>query len=132
MLQQFSFFLLLSALVVSVQAETANNERALQDRYFDKIFPGDVCENEPGIYGPCDQSRFRQCEAGTLICYNRKPMRHTFYQDSRQPVFYINYDTIFCYPETWSGCSSCAPGRYCLSEDRCILDDINYPCTTWL
>ncbi|GAX27629.1 hypothetical protein FisN_13Hh280 [Fistulifera solaris] len=130
MLQRVSLFLLLTALVASVQAETA--QRALQDRYFDKIFPGDVCENEPGIYGPCDQSRFRQCEPGTLICYNRKPMRHTFYQDTRQPVFYINYDTIFCYPETWSGCSSCAPGRYCLSEDRCILDDVNYPCATWL
>ncbi|GAX27170.1 hypothetical protein FisN_13Lh279 [Fistulifera solaris] len=113
------------------QAEESHNERQLQSRIFDRLFPEDVCENAPGIYGVCDPNRFRTCAEGTLICYNRKPMRNKFYQDIRQPYFYIDYENVFCYPERWTGCSSCAPGRYCLSEFRCILDDVGYPCEQW-
>lgn len=145
----------------------------------DLFFEEDLCENGPNDYGPCDQSRFPQCTPGrSMICYNRRPMRHRFYKDIRQPVFYIDYRSVFCYPtyvyrfgrsfvriysldcticslyihhavphltsfvrsfllfpcihSTWGGCSSCSPGRYCLSERRCILDEHNYPCEKWI
>ena len=32
--------------------------------FFDFFFPEDVCENEPGVYGICDQSRFPVCDDG--------------------------------------------------------------------
>ncbi|GAX27630.1 hypothetical protein FisN_13Hh279 [Fistulifera solaris] len=114
-----------------VRSQAEESQRQLQGRIFDRLFPEDLCETAPGIYGPCDPSRFRTCAEGTLICYNRRPMRNKFYQDIRQPYYYIHYDNVFCYPERWSGCSSCAPGRYCLSEFRCILDDVGYPCEQW-
>jgi hypothetical protein len=102
-------------------------------RKFDIFTPEDVCKNGEGDYGVCDQSRFPQCVDGrTLICYNRRPMREFFYADTRQPFYYIDYDNVFCYPDTWGGCSSCSPGRYCLSESRCILDEQNYVCEQWL
>lgn len=102
-------------------------------RVFDLFFPNDVCENAPGVYGFCNQARFPTCREGReLICYNRRPMRNTFYKDIRQPHFYIDYNSVFCYPTSWSGCSSCSPGRYCLSEQRCILDERDYPCERWI
>jgi len=104
-----------------------------QGRVFDVFFSEDVCENEPGVYGPCDMSRLPLCKEGSeLICYNRRPMRNKFYKDNRQPYFYIDYNAVFCYPADWDGCSSCSPGRYCISESRCIMDDANYPCVEWI
>ena len=102
-------------------------------RIFDLFFPEDVCENEAGVYGFCDQSKFPVCEDGKeLICYNRRPMRNSFYQDNRQPRYYIDYNSVFCYSASWKGCSSCSPGRYCMSESRCIMDEIGYACEKWI
>jgi hypothetical protein len=64
-------------------------------------------------YGSCDTSKFPVCQDDELICYNRRPSRTRFY------------------PNSWDGCSSCSPGRYCFSEKRCILDDKDYPCSKW-
>lgn len=121
----------------SPQKSTLTLQRGLQrglQRIFDIFNPEtDVCKNGEGDYGVCDQSRFPRCVTGqTLICYNRRPMREFFYPDTRQPYFYIDYDSVFCYPDTWGGCSSCSPGRYCSSEDRCILDEQNYNCEQWI
>jgi hypothetical protein len=86
------------------------------------------------IYGPCNTTRFPVCNADThLICYNRRPRQDKFYRDIRQPYFFIDYRTVFCYPNTWGGCSSCSPGRLCLNEHRCILEDQYYDnCTHWI
>jgi hypothetical protein len=98
----------------------------------------DVCDNSvdpngPPELGPCDESRFPQCEQGKEeLCYNRKPSRDEFFDDNHQPKYYIQYDRIFCYPASWGACSSCTPGRYCRSEDRCILEEQGYPCAEWL
>lgn len=105
------------------------------DFYFPDI---DLCDNQEDpngepILGPCDHSKFPTCEEGkSTKCYNRKPSRSEFYDDNHQPVFYIQYDRILCYPNKWDGCSSCTPGRYCRSEQRCILEEIDYPCVQWL
>lgn len=105
------------------------------DFYFPDI---DLCDNQEDpngepILGPCDHSKFPTCEEGkSTKCYNRKPSRSEFYDDNHQPVFYIQYDRILCYPNKWDGCSSCTPGRYCRSEQRCILEELNYPCAQWL
>ena len=89
--------------------------------------------NGPPELGPCDKSRFPVCGGRDeeQICYNRKFSRDHFHADTHQHQFYIQYDRVFCYPEYWGGCSSCTPGRYCLSEKRCILDEIDYPCEQW-
>jgi len=108
-----------------------NKQRELQVPV-DFFFPEDVCENENGQFGVCDQSRFPTCDSRSRICYNRRPMRDSFYADNRQPFFYIDYSLVFCYPASWSGCSSCSPGRYCTSEARCILDEQDYPCAQWI
>jgi hypothetical protein len=117
------------------QQQQHQPQRNLQARVFDLFFPEDVClvsvENDE--YGPCDQSQFPVCDPSTeLICYNRRPMHHRFYADIRQPYFFIDYANVFCYPNYWDGCSSCSPGRYCVTESRCILEDANYPCAKWL
>ena len=97
----------------------------------------DLCDNntEPGapaVLGPCDSRNFPVCEDGKeQICYNRKPSRDHFYPDSHQPIYYIQYDRVFCYPDNFRGCSSCTPGRYCKSEERCILEELDYPCAEW-
>lgn len=98
----------------------------------------DVCNNNDDpdgtpTLGPCDESKFPKCEDGkTEICFNRKPSRDEFYSDNHQPLFYIQYDRVMCYPVNWGACSSCTPGRYCRSEKRCILDSKDYPCKQWL
>ena len=84
-------------------------------------------------YGVCDESRFPKCREGKeQICYNRKPFRDRFYDDNRQPHYYIDYDLVLCYPNNFGSCSSCTPGRFCHAEGRCILDENNYPCAQWL
>ncbi|EEC44509.1 predicted protein [Phaeodactylum tricornutum CCAP 1055/1] len=106
-------------------------QRQLQ-RIFDILTPEDVCRNGEFNFGPCDVSRFPVCNSEQLICYNRRPRRDLFWPDNRQPHFYIDYTNVYCYPANWGGCSSCSPGRYCRSEERCILDDSNYPCANWI
>lgn len=111
------------------------DHRALQSRRFDVYMPQtDFCrvsDTNDETFGPCDTTKFPVCPDGELICYNRRPSRSLFYQDIRQPYFYIDYRNVYCYPDTWQGCSSCSPGRLCLSENRCILQDIGYPCADW-
>jgi hypothetical protein len=56
-------------------------------------------------------------------------------------IYYIDYNHVLCYPNTWGGCSSCSPGRYCEAEQRCILEESggllpdgteqDYPCAKW-
>eukprot|EP00934_Nitzschia_sp_Nitz4_P002721 Nitzschia sp. Nitz4//scaffold63_size106090//85030//85570//NITZ4_004408-RA/size106090-augustus-gene-0.162-mRNA-1//1//CDS//3329556029//2711//frame0 len=98
----------------------------------------DICDNRPAsmgdgppILGTCDTSRFPVCASNRQICYNRKPSRHQFEPDTHEPVFYIQYDRVYCYPNYWGGCSSCTPGRYCVSEERCVLDEHGYECEEW-
>jgi len=79
----------------------------------------------------CEFRRFPDCDDDEDICYNRKPSRDHFHKDNHQHKFYIQYDRVFCYPRTWGGCSSCTPGRYCKSEQRCILEEQYYPCEEW-
>lgn len=99
---------------------------------YDKVFSSDVCLNSDGTYGACDTSLMPSCSGDQSICYNRRPRRDLFYVDTRQPYFYIDYDSVLCYPQDYNGCSSCSPGRFCKSENRCILEDRNYPCEKWL
>jgi hypothetical protein len=100
----------------------------------------DLCNNSDSedveILGKCDINKFPNCPYKKEPfdqfgwCYNRKPSRQHFDPISHQPVFYIQYDRVLCYPNDWS-CSSCTPGRYCLTEKRCILDEKDYPCAKW-
>ena len=100
---------------------------------FDEFFPSwDVCYNGPNDYGPCNQTKFPTCNENERICYNRRPRLDKFYADNRQPYFFIDYRNVFCYPDTWGGCSSCTPGRLCLAENRCILEEKDYPCEEWI
>jgi hypothetical protein len=117
------------------------SQRSLQTRKFDVFFnKTDLCNHDDNstsrgyeeTLATCDASKFPVCRSDEMICYNRRPSRTLFYNDTRQPVFYIDYRSVFCYPTTWQGCSSCSPGRFCLSERRCILEDKDYPCTHWL
>ena len=112
-------------------------ERKLQDPpidFFDST--SDLCDNRPDgsegppQLGPCDTSRFPSCSE-QQICYNRKPSRDLFTPGTNQPVYYIQYDRVLCYPDYIGGCSSCTPGRYCVSESTCILDEVDYPCAVW-
>ena len=106
--------------------------RHLQQSDFDRFFPEvDECLNDDGTYGPCDTSRFPTCGSNQQICYNRRPRQDKFYADTRLPYFFIDYQSVLCYPDTWGGCSSCHPGRLCLSETRCVLDEQNYQCEQW-
>lgn len=98
----------------------------------DREFPEDICKKGKDDYGPCDKSKFPSCPSGTQICYNRKPFKDRFFDDNRQPKYYIDYGLVFCYPDNFDACSSCTPGRYCKAESRCILDEKDYVCAEWL
>eukprot|EP00529_Nitzschia_sp_RCC80_P036736 CAMPEP_0113488032 /NCGR_PEP_ID=MMETSP0014_2-20120614/25808_1 /TAXON_ID=2857 /ORGANISM="Nitzschia sp." /LENGTH=198 /DNA_ID=CAMNT_0000381733 /DNA_START=90 /DNA_END=683 /DNA_ORIENTATION=- /assembly_acc=CAM_ASM_000159 len=119
-----------------VQFPKHHRELQAFDFYNDGL---ELCDNSPNPLegppelGPCDTSKFPTCGGRDeeQICYNRKFSRDHFHADTHQHQFYIQYDRVFCYPEYWGGCSSCTPGRYCLSEKRCILDEIDYPCAQW-
>jgi hypothetical protein len=111
----------------------------VQAREFDQLFATDQClvpgtgETTAAVLGPCNTNQFPLCDpATTLICYNRQPSRHLFHADNRQPLYYIDYRNVRCYPNDWHGCSSCTPGRYCKSESRCILEEEGYPCAEWI
>mmetsp|Transcript_4711 Transcript_4711/g.6992 ORF Transcript_4711/g.6992 Transcript_4711/m.6992 type:complete len:170 (-) Transcript_4711:287-796(-) len=86
-------------------------------------------------YGDCDPARhFPECDLDKgFYCFNRINRRDKFYPD-KQPYFYIDPRRVWCYPMDWlkdGGCSTCSPGRYCASEDRCILDEQKYDCARW-
>ncbi|KAL7575909.1 hypothetical protein ACA910_000710 [Epithemia clementina (nom. ined.)] len=119
-----SLCLIISLLVVAPVVESKTP--------FDELYPWDECLNGPDEYGPCDLSKFPVCENDEQICYNRRPRQDKFYSDNRQPFFFIDYRNVFCYPDYWGGCSSCTPGRLCVSENRCILQEQDYPCETWI
>jgi hypothetical protein len=118
----------------SLRALQNNNDKPSFD-YFDPN--EDRCDNSANptedrpLLEECNFSKFPNCDNGEDICYNRKPSRDHFHRDNHQHKFYIQYDRVFCYPTTWGGCSSCTPGRYCKSEQRCILEEQNYPCVEW-
>ena len=104
--------------------------------FFDPVF--DLCDNGPNNgsdrpqLGRCDEGKFPVCHDETEdICFNRKASRDHYHSDTHEHVFFIQYDRVFCYPIAWGGCSSCTPGRYCLSEKRCILLELDYPCEQW-
>lgn len=110
-------------------------EQKQQARIFDIFDPdNDVCYDEStDAFGPCDEAKFPSCDPDDeLICFNRRPFRDRFYADNRNPYYYIDYRSVFCYPAQWGGCSSCSPGRYCKSEKRCILEENDYPCAQWI
>mmetsp|Transcript_7121 Transcript_7121/g.10407 ORF Transcript_7121/g.10407 Transcript_7121/m.10407 type:complete len:148 (-) Transcript_7121:124-567(-) len=87
------------------------------------------------IYGDCiPEIHFPKCDDDEFYCYNRINRRDKFWPD-KVPHFYIDPIRIHCYPNSWltmGGCSTCSPGRYCLSENRCILDELGYECERWL
>ncbi|CAB9527883.1 expressed unknown protein [Seminavis robusta] len=114
-----------------LRATEEQSERHLQ---FDSLFPTDLCKNGPGDddIGPCDTTKFVICGPGEVRCYNRKVWRDKFHTDIKQPMFYIDYDLVLCYPQFSGACSSCSPGRFCQAESRCILDELNYDCPMWL
>jgi hypothetical protein len=114
-------------------------QNMVQAREFDQLFATDQClvpgtgDTTAAVLGPCNTNQFPLCDAAsTLICYNRQPSRHLFHADNRQPLYYIDYRNVRCYPNDWHGCSSCTPGRYCKSESRCILEEEGYPCAEWI
>lgn len=102
---------------------------------------GELCkvnETETGenVYGDCvPEVHFPTCQENKeFICYNRINRRDKFYED-KQPHYYIDPKRVLCFDnkmlEDGGGCSSCTPGRYCLSDNRCIWDDVDYDCAEW-
>lgn len=87
------------------------------------------------IFGACIPAiHFPNCGDDSFVCYNRANRRDKFYED-KNPWFYINPRRALCYQNDWlkwGGCSSCTPGRFCLAENRCILDEKVYNCSRWL
>jgi hypothetical protein len=134
-----SLMTLFLAASTSAAATPEDKEGRRRLQAFDFYDPNeDLCDNSPNPLedrpdlGPCDTSRFPSCGSDEEICYNRKPSRDHFHRDNHQHLYYIQYDRVFCYPRNWGGCSSCSPGRYCLSEKRCILEEEGYPCAQWI
>mmetsp|Transcript_16719 Transcript_16719/g.23587 ORF Transcript_16719/g.23587 Transcript_16719/m.23587 type:complete len:169 (+) Transcript_16719:303-809(+) len=87
------------------------------------------------IYGECDPNKhFPNCDPDKgFYCFNRINRRDKFYAD-KQPYYFIDPRRVWCYPMDWlkwGGCSTCSPGRYCASENRCILDERVYECERW-
>ena len=83
--------------------------------------------NGTATYGRCDIRQFPFCSGDTPhICFNRINRRDAFWPD-KHPKYYIDYNRIHCYPDQLHGvdftCSSCSPGRWCVPEGRCILDE---------
>ena len=65
---------------------------------------------------------------------NRINRRDMFYED-KQPHYYIDPDRVHCYDtkilDDGGGCTSCTAGRFCLAENRCIMEDETYECAEW-
>jgi hypothetical protein len=88
------------------------------------------------VYDACiPEEHFPICDENKeFICYNRINRRDLFYAD-KQPHYYIDPKRVLCYDlkvlNNGGGCDSCSPGRYCVSEGRCIMDDVYYECDEW-
>lgn len=89
------------------------------------------------VYGYCiPEVHFPSCdETKEFICYNRINRRDKFYED-KQPHYYIDPDRVLCYDvkmldNDGRGCTSCTAGRFCLAENRCIMDAETYECAEW-
>lgn len=124
----------------TTQTEWTTRERFLDGMDIPYDPSRDECEigrddRDRPIYGMCQPSvHFPNCSSDSYICYNRVNRRDKFYDD-KNPYYAINPRRVLCYPNEWvnfGGCSSCTPGRFCLAENRCILDEMNYNCTQWL
>mmetsp|Transcript_42516 Transcript_42516/g.83590 ORF Transcript_42516/g.83590 Transcript_42516/m.83590 type:complete len:120 (-) Transcript_42516:321-680(-) len=90
---------------------------------------GDICWNGK-FHETCRSEAFPVCSTDEHRCYYRTNRRDRFYAD-QNPYFYIDYEKVLCYGSEWE-CSTCTPGRYCLSEERCILDPNIFDCSKWL
>lgn len=105
----------------------------LGKEFFD--FDKDEClhmVNGTATYGRCDIRHFPYChDEKPNICFNRINRQDAFWPD-KHPKYYIDYNRIHCYPDVVHNvdftCSSCSPGRWCIPEGRCILDENMYHC----
>mmetsp|Transcript_11646 Transcript_11646/g.24844 ORF Transcript_11646/g.24844 Transcript_11646/m.24844 type:complete len:166 (-) Transcript_11646:135-632(-) len=125
-------------------SQPQQNQRALNNmeilnamlgkEHFD--FERDECliDNVDGtpVYGRCDIRQFPYCNGNRPnICFNRINRQDAFWED-KHPKYYIDYNRVHCYPDRFHNvdftCSSCSPGRWCMPEGRCILDENMYHC----
>ena len=88
--------------------------------------------NGVATYTKCDIRKFPYCHNDKPnICFNRINRQDKFWPD-KNPYYYIDYNRVHCYPDRINNvdfsCSSCSPGRWCMPEGRCILDESNYHC----
>ncbi|CAB9522324.1 expressed unknown protein [Seminavis robusta] len=103
----FTTLLLVALMLSSINASSLRNkyerltpeeEARLQRRglqRMDREFDDDICKNGKDDYGACNKSKFPTCPEGTQICYNRKAFKDRFFDDNRQPKYYIDYGLVF-------------------------------------
>ena len=114
-----------------------NNEDILSDMLSKEHFDHtrDECltyVNGTATYTQCEIRKFPYCTGDRPnICFNRINRQDAFYPD-KHPKYYIDYNRVHCYPDRINNveftCSSCSPGRWCMPEGRCILDENMYHC----
>jgi hypothetical protein len=99
----------------------------------------EVCKNGKDSYGICYADRFPSCPDGYALCFHRKMRTDIFVDENTDdPYYYIDYNKVVCRPIPQHindpyDCSSCTPGEYCPSLQRCVWkvwkycpDDRNY------
>ena len=96
------------------------------------LLSNDSASGGEPVYGPCNIREFPYCEGDRPnICFNRINRQDAFWPD-KHPRYYIDYNRVHCYPDVMFNvdftCSSCSPGRWCMPEGRCILDENMYDC----
>ena len=113
-----------------------------------EVWLGDkeVCKNDHGqngytstSYGQCNANFFPSCPDGYDLCFHRKMRTDKFVNgNTDDPYYYIQYNKIVCRPAPLKkgdlyDCSSCTPGEYCPTLQRCVWkvwkycpDDPNY------
>ncbi|KAL3795335.1 hypothetical protein HJC23_009508 [Cyclotella cryptica] len=104
----------------------------LKKEFFDEKDECLEIVNGVAVYGKCDIRKFPYCHGDRPnICFNRINRQDKFWPD-KNPYYYIDYNRIHCYPDRGNNldftCSSCSPGRWCIPEGRCILDEARYNC----
>jgi hypothetical protein len=104
-------------------------ERSLYPR---EVWLGDeeVCKNGKNKYGPCDESRFPKCKKDHDLCFRRARRKDgVFYNNNPEdPYFYIDYEKVYCRKVERGepfNCSSCTPGTWCPSLNRCTWRPYN-------